>query len=87
MLQDGQAYYLLAFPYLCLMVKFHSFHRTIVTINIITTIIIFIPDPTYFRTAFTIPNVALMNIMACRVFRNTILFATDRETEITTIQI
>jgi len=27
--------------------------------------------PITYRTMFTVPNIALMNIMACRVFRNT----------------
>jgi hypothetical protein len=29
--------------------------------------------PLMYRTTFVVPNVMLMNVMACRVFRNTIL--------------
>ena len=43
-------------------------------------------NPDILRTIFTVPNVALMNVMADRVFRNTILFGGWRETEISTIQ-
>ena len=38
------------------------------------------------RTVFMVPNVALMNVMACRAFRNTMLFETSGGTEISTIQ-
>ena len=44
-------------------------------------------NPDILRTIFVVPNVALMNFMAGRVFRNTILFETWRiTTEISTIQ-
>ena len=39
--------------------------------------------PTILRTVFWVPNVLMVNIMACRVFRNTI-FGKFRETEIAT---
>ena len=56
--------------------------------NIISVIMLFYPsNPAILRTIFTIPNVALMNVMAGRVFRNTILYGTWRETDIFTIQI
>lgn len=37
--------------------------------------------PPVYRTMFTVPNIAIMNIMACRVFRNT-RFGVIRNTEI-----
>jgi len=37
-----------------------------------TVIMLYIKDvPVSYRTMFTVPNIMLMNIMACRVFRNT----------------
>ncbi|KAF8808739.1 hypothetical protein BYT27DRAFT_7096258 [Phlegmacium glaucopus] len=67
MLQDGQAYYL-----------------TTVTLNLVTVIMLYNHSiPGILRTITTIPNVALMNIMACQVFRNTI-FGTFREKQIST---
>lgn len=52
-----------------------SFHacllRTTVTSNLVTLIMMCIkPVPEAYRTMFTGPNVLIMNIMACRVFRN-----------------
>ncbi|KAF9043113.1 hypothetical protein BJ165DRAFT_1529231 [Panaeolus papilionaceus] len=65
--QDGQAYYL-----------------TTVTTNLMTVIMLYIEAvPITYRTMFTVPNIALMNIMACRVFRNT-KFGVFRETSIST---
>ena len=50
-------------------------NRTIVTINIIAVIMLYYPSfPTVLQTAFTIPNIVMTNIMASRVFRNTMLF-------------
>jgi len=67
MLQDGQAYYL-----------------TTITGSLIAVITIYTHSiPPILRTIVWIPNVVLMNIMACRVFRNT-LFGYFRETEIST---
>ncbi|KAF9045140.1 hypothetical protein BJ165DRAFT_1475549 [Panaeolus papilionaceus] len=65
--QDGQAYYL-----------------TTVTTNLVAVIMFYINvvPPTY-RSMFTVPNVALMNIMACRVFRKT-KFGVFREVTIST---
>ena len=67
---------------------FFFFHRTIVTINVIAVIMLYYPSyPEVLRTAFTIPNIVLTNIMAGRVFRNTMLFGvwSERETDISTI--
>ena len=56
--------------------------------NIISVIMILYSSiPNIIRTVFAIPNVTLMNVMACRVFRNTMLFENEIETEISTIQI
>ncbi|KAF9567211.1 hypothetical protein CPC08DRAFT_617773, partial [Agrocybe pediades] len=53
--QDGQMYYL-----------------TTVSTNLLTVIMLYAGSvPITYRTMFTVPNIALMNIMACRVFRNT----------------
>ncbi|KAF4609851.1 hypothetical protein D9613_010431 [Agrocybe pediades] len=55
LLQDGQAYYL-----------------TTVTTSLMTVIMLYIKAvPVSYQTMFTVPNIMLMNIMACRVFRNT----------------
>jgi hypothetical protein len=65
--QDGQAYYL-----------------TTVTTNLMTVIMLYVSSvPITYRTMFSVPNIALMNIMACRVFRNT-KFGVFRETSIST---
>ena len=59
-------------------------HRTTVTINLLAVIMLFNHSvPTILRTVFWIPNVLMANIMASRVFRNTI-FGKIRETEIAT---
>jgi hypothetical protein len=91
LLQDGQAYYLLALL-ICLMsltrLTCYSFYRTIVTMNLIAVITLFddsIPDIQTLRTMFTVPNVALMNIMACRVYRNAILLGDLGETELSSL--
>jgi len=53
--QDGQLYYL-----------------TVVTTSLMSVIIFYIKSvPMVYRTMFPIPNLVLMNIMACRVYRNT----------------
>ena len=58
-------------------------NRTIVTLNIISVIMLFYPsNPDILRTICTIPNVVFMNVMAARVFRNTILFSSCRDTDI-----
>ncbi|PPQ74973.1 hypothetical protein CVT24_010274 [Panaeolus cyanescens] len=48
------------------------YYSATVSLNLLTVIMFFIESvpPTY-RLMFTLPNVTLMNIMACRVFRNT----------------
>ena len=49
--------------------------------NIISVIMLFYPSNTdVLRTIFVIPNVALMNVMAGRAFRNTMLFETSTGT-------
>jgi len=65
--QDGQLYYL-----------------TTVTTSLMTVIMLYVSSvPITYRTMFTVPNIALMNIMACRVFRHT-KFGMFRETSIST---
>ena len=55
--------------------------------NIISVIMLFSSSvPDILRKLLVGPNVVLMNIMAGRVFRNTMLFETSREIEISTIQ-
>ena len=92
LLQDGQAYYLLALSWstMSLALKYltdfyFSFHRTVVTMNIIAVFMLFYPsNPDILRSIFTVPNVVLMNVMAGRVFRNTKLFGGGRVSEIST---
>ena len=56
--------------------------RTTVTINLLAVIMLFNQSvPIILRTVFWVPNVLMVNIMACRVFRNTI-FGRFRQTEI-----
>ncbi|KAF9045141.1 hypothetical protein BJ165DRAFT_1528051 [Panaeolus papilionaceus] len=67
--QDGQVYYL-----------------TTVTSNLVVVIMFYIDAvPPVYRSMFTVPNVALMNIMACRVFRKT-KFGVFRETTVSSSQ-
>ncbi|KAF9044988.1 hypothetical protein BJ165DRAFT_1474706 [Panaeolus papilionaceus] len=49
-----------------------QYYTVTVSLNLLTVIMFFVHSvpPTY-RLMFTVPNVTLMNIMACRVFRNT----------------
>ncbi|CAA7262454.1 unnamed protein product [Cyclocybe aegerita] len=55
LLKDGQVYYL-----------------TTVSTNLVTFIVFFIPFiPPAYRTMFSVPNVMLMNAMACRVYKRT----------------
>ena len=90
LLKDGQAYYLLAF-FLIFVVCFKnssqicSFHRTIVTMNIISVTMLYYPsNSAILQTIIAVPNIALMNIMTSWVFRNTILYADWRESQIST---
>ncbi|KAF9044940.1 hypothetical protein BJ165DRAFT_1404214 [Panaeolus papilionaceus] len=49
-----------------------KFYTATVSLTLLTVIMFFIDSvPPIYRLMFSIPNVALMNIMACRVFRNT----------------
>ncbi|KAF9041363.1 hypothetical protein BJ165DRAFT_1372806 [Panaeolus papilionaceus] len=68
LLQDGQVYYL-----------------TTITTGLTGVLLLFVPGvPSHIlRTMLTVPNVTLMNIMACRVFRKT-KFGLLRETSIAT---
>ena len=55
--------------------------------NIVSVIMLFYPSiPNILRTIVAVPNIALMNVMAGRAFRNTMLFETLGGTEISTIQ-
>lgn len=47
------------------------FDRTTVTFNVITVTLYYISSLPPLRILFVAPNMAMMNIMACRVFRNT----------------
>ncbi|KAJ3506387.1 hypothetical protein NLJ89_g6892 [Agrocybe chaxingu] len=63
LLQDGQVYYL-----------------TTVSISLLTVIMLYVKSvPVTYQTMFTVPNIVLMNVMACRVFRN-VKFGKFRET-------
>ena len=87
--RDGQAYYLLAF-FLIYVLRLNnsqvcSFHRTIITMNMISVIMLFYPlNSDILRTIFVPPNVVLMNVMAGRAFKNTVLFGTSRGAETST---
>ncbi|KAF9044941.1 hypothetical protein BJ165DRAFT_1527886 [Panaeolus papilionaceus] len=60
------------------------FYTATVSLNLLTVIMFFIDSvPPIYRLMFSIPNVALMNIMACRVFRNT-KFGLSQDTLIST---
>ena len=58
--------------------------------NIISMMLLFSSNPDILRSIFAVPNVTLMNVMASRVFRNTMLFETqtgpETVTELSTIQ-
>lgn len=50
------------------------FDRSTITFNLITVAFLYTSSlPPILRTPASVPNIALMNIMACRIFRNTIL--------------
>ena len=54
--------------------------------NVIQVIMILLPsNPNVLKLILSVPIVVLMNVMACRVFRNTLLFASG--TEVSTAQI
>ena len=75
MLKEGQAYYLLIPSIYISHSQLTGFsHRAIVIMNLVALITLFTPSiPEILGTVFPVPNVAVMNIMAGRVFRNTIL--------------
>ncbi|KAF8810308.1 hypothetical protein BYT27DRAFT_7186774 [Phlegmacium glaucopus] len=58
-----------------------AYYMVIVTVNVLTVIMFF--DRSISDSLRTVPNVVLTNIMACRVFRNTI-FGSVRESQIST---
>uniref|UniRef100_A0A8H7XNM8 Uncharacterized protein n=1 Tax=Psilocybe cubensis TaxID=181762 RepID=A0A8H7XNM8_PSICU len=63
LLKDGQIYYL-----------------TTVTSNLLTVVLMALPSlPVTYRTMLAGPNIMLMNIMACRVFRKTKLGLFDND--------
>lgn len=39
--------------------------------NLLAVVMVYMPVPIVYRTVFSCPNTVLMNIMACRVYRNT----------------
>ena len=52
----------------------NTFDRTTVTANLLTVVMAFVTSlSSPYRTVFTVPNAALMNIMACRVHQRTML--------------
>ena len=54
--------------------------------NIISVIMLFYPSNSdVLQSIFAIPNVTLMSVMAGRVYRNTKLFGTWRDAEISTV--
>jgi len=89
MLQGGQAYYLLVLLHLMLMLnQLTSFpcHRTSVAVNLATVIMLYNRSiPSLLRTVITVPNVTLTNIMACRVFRDTLLGVFEETQSSTTL--
>jgi hypothetical protein len=86
MLQEGQIYFLSVFSYRILTAtpannELFIFDRTSVIANFLTGAMLYassLPAP---RTMFTIPNAALMNIMACRVYREMMLLGGSRENQ------
>ena len=55
--------------------------------NVISVCMLFYPsNPEILRSIFAVPNVALMNVMASRVFRNTMLFGARGGGEMSTVQ-
>ena len=82
--RDGQAYYLLVLFLTRIYVLINAWithkvflflsNRTIITMNIISVIMLFYPSNSdILRTIFVVPNVVVMNVMAGRAFKNTIL--------------
>ena len=53
--------------------------------NVISVVMLYYPNmPDILQTIFVNPNIVLMNIMAGRVFTNTILYGDRRVSQITT---
>lgn len=53
--------------------------RTTVGMNILTLVLSYAPVPPIYKAMFTIPNIALQSVMACRAFRQLRLAATTIE--------
>jgi len=84
LLQDGQAYYLYVSIFSDRSLLTLCSSRTTVTTSLLTVIMLYVDAvPVVYRTMFTVPNIVLMNVMACRVFRHT-KFGLLRECEIST---
>ena len=59
-------------------------HRTIVSVNLLAMIMLFNTSVSeVLGTIFQVPNVVLTNMMACRVYRNTV-FGLIAETQMST---
>ncbi|KAF8961492.1 hypothetical protein BDZ97DRAFT_1828505, partial [Flammula alnicola] len=62
------------------------YYLTSLTTGLLSVILLFIPASPAYKILFTLPNVVLMHIMACRVFRNT-KFGRFKEASISTTQL
>ncbi|KAF8953402.1 hypothetical protein BDZ97DRAFT_1767467 [Flammula alnicola] len=62
------------------------YYLSSLTTGLLSVILLFIPAAPTYKILFTVPNVALTHIMACRVFRNT-KFGRFREASISTMQL
>jgi hypothetical protein len=80
LLQDGQIYFLSVFLILSATLVDSIFHRTSVSANLLAVVMASstsVPGP--YRTLFSVPNVAVTNIMACRVYRRRIALRGPKE--------
>ena len=72
MLRDNQMYYLWAARILSWYANLILQCSATVGCNLLTLVMFYTnSSPTVYRSMFTLPNTMLMNVMACRVFRNT----------------
>jgi len=88
LMQDGQIYYLYVRSRSLLTARKHILRSRIISTTVsvtLLTLVVFYQTsiPAAYRTMFTLPNLMLFNIMACRVFRNTKL-ALKREPRLST---
>jgi hypothetical protein len=70
LLQHGQIYFLSVLLILSATLVNSTIHRTAVGTNVLVVVMAYstsVPSP--YRTVFTIPNVTLTNIMACRAYQ------------------